>query len=104
MCPGGGYAGLSKQNEGTNWAPFFNELGISLFILYYRLPEGDRRFPISEEAIKLIRKNADKWKINPKDVGIMGLLFNPVITMEDSYTKQNFLGEKPIPKLLHDFS
>ena len=134
ICPGGSYAALSKVNEGTNWAPFFNELGISLFILYYRLPKGDRRVPIydAEEAIKLIRKNADKWKINPKDVGIMGfsagghlastiathseddakpdfqILFYPVITMEDSYThmgsRNNFLGEKPIQKLIDEFS
>ena len=75
MCPGR-YAGLSKENEGRKWAQFFNELGISLFILYYRLPEGDRRVPIydAEETIKLVRKNADKWKINPKDIGIMGFL------------------------------
>ena len=74
ICPGGGYIGLSKENEGTKWAPFFNELGISIFILYYRLPGGDRRVPIydAEEAIKLVRGNAEKWKIDPKQVGIMG--------------------------------
>ena len=134
LCPGGGYVGLSKLNEGIHWAPFFNELGISLFVLYYRLPEGDRRVPIydAEEAIRLVRKNSDKWNINPKDVGIMGfsagghlastiathstddakpdfqILFYPVITMEDSYThmgsKINFLGENPIQKLIDEFS
>ena len=134
ICPGGGYSFVSMDNEGTSWAPFFNELGISIFILNYRLPGGDRRVPISdaEEAIKLVRKNSDKWKINPEDVGIMGfsagghlastiathsvddakpdfqILFYPVITMEDSYThagsKKNFIGEKPIQKLIDEFS
>ena len=134
ILPGGGYAGLAKEHEGTDWASFFNEQGISVFILYYRLPEGDRRVPISdaEEAIKIVRKNSDKWKINPKDIGIMGssagghlastiathslddakpnfqILFYPVITMEDSYThlgsKNNFLGQKPIQKLIDEFS
>ena len=28
-CPGGGYSHLSMQNEGTYWASFFNELGIT---------------------------------------------------------------------------
>ena len=134
ICPGGGYIGLSKENEGTNWAPFFNKQGISIFILYYRLPGGDRRIPINdaEEAIRLVRKNADKWKIDPQNVGIMGfsagghlastiathsiddakpnfqILFYPVITMEDSYThqgsKKNFLGDNPIQRLIDEFS
>ena len=134
ICPGGGYAMLAKEHEGTEWAPFFNEQGISVFVLNYRLPEGDRRVPISdaEEAIKIVRKNSDKWKINPKDIGIMGssagghlastiathslddakpdfqILFYPVITMEDSYThlgsKNNFLGKNPIQKLVDEFS
>ena len=115
-------------------APFFNEIGISVFILNYRLPKGDRRLPMSdaEEAIKFVRANADKFKINPEEVGIMGfsagghlastiathseddakpdfqILFYPVITMEDSYTdagsKKNFLGENPIQKLIEEFS
>ena len=74
ICPGGGYAGLASEHEGTDWASYFNEQGISIFVLLYRLPEGDRRVPISdaEEAIKLVRNNSDKWKINPEDVGIMG--------------------------------
>ena len=134
ICPGGGYAGLASEHEGTDWASYFNEQGISIFVLFYRLPEGDRRVPISdaEEAIKIVRKNSDKWKINPEDVGIMGssagghlastiathsvddakpdfqILFYPVITMEDSYThrgsKNNFLGKNPIQKLIDEFS
>ena len=134
ICPGGGYGFVSMENEGTSWAPFFNEIGISVFILNYRLPKGDRRLPMSdaEEAIKFVRANADKFKINPKEVGIMGfsagghlastiathseddakpdfqILFYPVITMEDSYThagsKKNFLGENPIQKLIEEFS
>jgi len=37
LCPGGGYAGLSLQNEGTDWAPYFNEQGIAFFVLKYRI-------------------------------------------------------------------
>ena len=57
ICPGGAYAILAKEHEGTDWASFFNEQGISVFILYYRFPKGDRRVPISdaEEAINLIK-------------------------------------------------
>ena len=75
ICPGGGYAGLASEHEGTDWASYFNEQGISIFVLFYRLPEGDRRVPISdaEEAIKIVRKNSDKWKINPEEFWNYGI-------------------------------
>ncbi|MBR7093266.1 MAG: alpha/beta hydrolase, partial [Prevotella sp.] len=33
ICPGGGYAGLSMQSEGTDWAEFLNNMGIAAFVL-----------------------------------------------------------------------
>ena len=54
ICPGGGYQFLAMTHEGYDWAPFFNDLGIALFVLKYRMPKGDYNVPISdaEEAIK----------------------------------------------------
>ena len=122
LCPGGGYDHLAFENEGTAWASFFNEQGIAAFILKYRMPKGNPLVPISdaEEAIKIVRKNAEKYKIDPDDVGIMGssagghlastiathskgdakpnfhILFYPVITMDSSFTHlgsmKNLLG------------
>ena len=40
-CPGGGYTHLAIQHEGHDWAGFFNEKGIALFVLQYRMPNGD---------------------------------------------------------------
>ena len=37
-CPGGGYSHLSMQNEGHDWAAWFNEQGIAYFVLTYRMP------------------------------------------------------------------
>ena len=34
--PGGGYTHLAIDNEGHNWADFFNRKGIALFVLKYR--------------------------------------------------------------------
>ena len=71
-CPGGGYSHLAWEKEGTSWAPFFNGQGIALIVLKYRMPHGNHTIPAedAEEAIKLVRKNAEEWHINPKDVGI----------------------------------
>lgn len=121
-CPGGGYTHLAMDHEGHQWASFFNNQGIALIVLKYRMPHGDRFVPISdaEEAMKTVRRNAAAWHINPSDVGIMGfsagghlastiathsmgdaapnfqILFYPVITMDPGYThkgsRDNFLG------------
>ena len=73
-CPGGGYAVLSNTHEGSAWAPFFNERGIAFMLVNYRIPHGDRTLPITdvETAMRIVRDSAAVWKINPRDVGIMG--------------------------------
>lgn len=73
-CPGGGYTHLSMNYEGQWWKDFFNERGIALFVLKYRMPQGDRNIPLTDAANALanVRKNAAEWNINPNDVGVMG--------------------------------
>jgi acetyl esterase/lipase len=89
--------------------------------------------PVSdaEEAIRLVRRKAKEWHIDPKQVGIMGssagghlastvatqskgdaapnfqILFYPVITMDPAYTHMgshdNLLGKNPKKKLERQF-
>ena len=123
-CPGGGYSGLSLQNEGHDWADYFNRQGIAYFVLTYRMPHGDRTIPVgdAQKSIRVVRDSADVWGINPYDVGIMGfsagghlastisthsefaerpdfsILFYPVISMNEKETHKgscvNFLGSE----------
>ena len=129
ICPGGGYGFLAMDHEGYDWAPFFNREGIAAIVLKYRMPRGNCEVPVSdaEEAMRLVRRNAKQWNINPQQVGIMGssagghlastiathatgdaapnfqILFYPVITMDPAFTHQgshdNLLSEKPKKKL-----
>lgn len=124
ICPGGGYSGLAIGHEGKDWASFFNRQGIAVIVLKYRMPHGNKDIPISdaEQAMRLVRANAENWHINPNDVGIMGssagghlastiathaksdakpnfqILFYPVITMDPEFTHKgshdNLLGQK----------
>ena len=73
-CPGGGYSHLALQNEGHDWAPFFNRQGIVFCVLQYRMPGGDRTIPLgdAQQAIRIVRDSAQAWGVNPYDVGIMG--------------------------------
>lgn len=122
-CPGGGYSHLSYENEGVNWASFFNKQGITLAVLKYRMPKGDKQKPLGDaySAIRMLRDSAEVWNVNPYDIGIMGfsagghlasavsthaevnarpnftILFYPVISMNSSVTHKgscvNFLGD-----------
>ncbi len=96
-CPGGGYTHLATDHEGYDWAPFFNDLGIALIVLKYRMPRGVTEVPISDakEALRVVRSHAAEWNINPGKVGIMGSsagghLAATVSTHSDAATAPNF--------------
>lgn len=79
ICPGGGYSILAFDKEGTLVAKRFSDLGITAFVLKYRLPsdaimEDKTMGPLQDalQAIYLIRKNASVWNIDPAKIGVMG--------------------------------
>lgn len=134
ICPGGGYDHLAIDHEGYDWGGFFCEQGIAAIVLKYRMPHGRTDVPISdaEEAMRLVRRHAGEWHVNPQDVGIMGfsagghlastiatqskgdarpdfqILFYPVITMLPGYTHQGshdeLLGKDAKKKLQREYS
>jgi len=79
ICPGGGYGILAFDKEGVNVAKKFNDVGITAFVLKYRLPSdlimADKSMgPLQDalQAIYLVRKNAKAWGISPDKIGVMG--------------------------------
>lgn len=79
VCPGGGYSGLAIGHEGYQVAERFAAMGVTAFVLKYRLPSDaimdDRSVgPLqdAEQAIYTVRKNAAKWNIDAAKIGIMG--------------------------------
>ncbi len=73
-CPGGAYSHLAINHEGCDWAQFYNDMGIALIVLKYRMPHGVKEVPFSDatEALRIVREKASEWNIDPKKVGIMG--------------------------------
>lgn len=75
VCPGGGYGALAPH-EGRDYALWLNELGISAFVLKYRLGSNGYRHPVmlqdAARAVRLVRSKAADWKLDPKRVGIVG--------------------------------
>ena len=74
ICPGGGYSGVSVVKEGVEIAKWFNQLGVSAFILYYRMPNGHSGIPFkdAQTALRIIHDRAKEWNIDKKSIGIMG--------------------------------
>ncbi|MGA1977704.1 MAG: alpha/beta hydrolase, partial [Bacteroidales bacterium] len=79
ICPGGGYSRLSFNHEGYAVAEWLNENGIAGIILKYRLPSDlimkDKSIgPLqdAQEAMRIIRRNAAAWNINPEKIGVLG--------------------------------
>ena len=79
ICPGGGYGILAASHEGSDFAKWFNERGISAFVLKYRLPNEQamvhqHEVPLMDamQGMKIIRQNAAKWNIDPNKIGVMG--------------------------------
>jgi len=79
ICPGGGYAYLSYNWEGTDVAKLLNAKGITAIVLKYRLPNAKSNItpylsPLmdAKRAMRIVRANADKWGIKKNNIGIMG--------------------------------
>jgi acetyl esterase/lipase len=74
ICPGGGYAKLSMDQEGYMMAQWLAKSGITGIVLEYRLPNGHKEVPLEDavEAIRIVRKKAKRWNLDPAKVGIMG--------------------------------
>ncbi|TGE07822.1 alpha/beta hydrolase [Hymenobacter fodinae] len=79
VCPGGAYAMLAMDHEGHDVARRFNEMGITAFVLKYRLPNDQTQLDKSitplldaQQAIRLVRQRAAEFGITPTRVGLMG--------------------------------
>lgn len=73
VCPGGGYA-RRADHEGEPIALWLNSLGISAFVVHYRVAPYQHPNPLSDaqRAIRIVRGKAREWNIDPARVGILG--------------------------------
>jgi acetyl esterase/lipase len=79
IYPGGGYWVNAISHEGNDVAKKFNEIGVTAFVVKYRIPNDETMIekeigPLqdAQQAIKLVRENAAVYKIDPKRIGILG--------------------------------
>ena len=78
ICPGGGYNILAWTHEGVEIAQWLNSIGVTAFILKYRVPRRDTDHPHAlplqdaQRAIRIVRSNAKKWNVDSKRIGLLG--------------------------------
>ena len=72
ILPGGGYFFRSEQYEGMDIAEWLNTQGIAAFVLNYRLKQYPAPLDDTQMALRVLRRNADLYNIDPKRLGIMG--------------------------------
>lgn len=74
ICPGGGYAIHATDHEGVQPAKYFNSIGVTAFVLRYRLSPYRHPVPLmdAQRALRFVRAHADEFKIDKHRIGIMG--------------------------------
>ncbi|MDG2220149.1 MAG: alpha/beta hydrolase [Rubripirellula sp.] len=78
ICPGGGYNILAWPKEGLEVAEWFNSIGVTAFVLKYRVPRRDPEKihwePMQDvqRAIRVVRHGAKNWNIDPNRIGTLG--------------------------------
>jgi acetyl esterase/lipase len=77
VVPGGGHRTLNVGSEGADVVPFLYNLGVSTVILRNRLRNDGYKAEVDAvhdalQAIRLTRKHAAEWGLDPRKIGIMG--------------------------------
>jgi acetyl esterase/lipase len=81
IAPGGGYNILAWEHEGTEVAAWANSVGMTAFVLKYRVPrrsdQPKDKPPLqpledAQRAMSIVRSRASQWGIDPKRIGTIG--------------------------------
>jgi acetyl esterase/lipase len=98
ICPGGGFHMLSVNSEGSDAARYLNSLGVTAFVLKYRLTRTGTAFFLDEarhfsspeslrqlldeltplvvadgqQAVRIVRSHAAQWGLAPERIGMLG--------------------------------
>ena len=100
ILPGGGYTHHAMDHEGHEWAAFFNERGVNVAVLKYKLPEGNLEIPLNDvrKTIQTLQKHSKEWNIDPGNIGIMG--FSAGGHLAAAYATHSEGADKPAFQIL----
>jgi acetyl esterase/lipase len=104
VAPGGGFRELVFDAEGKQAAEFLNSIGVTVFVLKYRLP-GEENSPYSADnvrqdahrAIRLVRYRSKEFNIDPKRVGMLGFSAGGAVIMMVAFDDGDGSSNAPDP-------
>jgi acetyl esterase/lipase len=105
IFPGGSYRMVSYTLEGTQLAQRFNEMGVTAFVVKYRLPSDEMMIDKetgpamdAQRAIQWVRENVKQWGLNKDRIGIMGFSAGGHLasTVGTHFDKQFLPGRKKV--------
>jgi acetyl esterase/lipase len=111
VVPGGGYHIVAAGHEGADVAKKLNEMGITAFVLKYRIPDttwmvNPEIGPIqdAQRAIQMVRENAKKWNINTHKIGMLGFSAGGhLVSTAATHYKKSYIPNKKKISLRPDF-
>jgi len=93
ICPGGGFTNLVFNAEGKEAAKFLNGLGVTAFVLKYRLFRMENSpykqiHPLQDifRAMRLVKSRAKEFNIDTARLGVMGFSAGGEVAGWVSYT------------------
>jgi len=102
VCPGGGFNNLVYNAEGKDPAAYLNSIGITAFVLKYRLFRRDSALYTEENpkqdifrAMRLVRSRAKEFNIDTARIGVMGFSAGGEVAGWVSYHFQESHAVKP---------
>lgn len=111
ICAGGAFQFRSDQNEGTPVAQELSRLGYQSFVVNYRLrPYTQEEGALDlARAVRFVRKYADVYGIDEKDIAVMGFSAGDILAGEmllnfDGMVNGTVLDESYIPDELDSVS
>ena len=74
FCPGGGYHHLTIGENGGEETKWLNSLGVTVFILKYRMKEYGHPAPLQDvlRAVRLVRSRAAEFGVATNCIGLLG--------------------------------
>lgn len=78
VCPGGALRILAWDKEGTEVAEWLNSIGVTAFVLKYRVPTRQKEqrwlhgLQDCQRAMSLVRSKASEFAIDPNRIGVLG--------------------------------
>ena len=106
LVAGGGHRTLNVGGEGADFVPFFYNYGINTIILRNRLRNDGYKAETDAvydalQAIRLVRKHAKDFQIDPNKIGMMGFSAGAELTaaaavLSDDFDKNNSADSDPL--------